>query len=140
MSPRRSLRAFALVCVAALVAVGCGGGGGDSADPTTTSSTSTSTSTTTSTAAPVVQKAPLTGLPVTDPAVVTRPTMLVKINNADGKGCSQSARPQVGLDQADIVIEEEVEGGITRFMAAFQSVIPETVGPVRSARSSDIDL
>ena len=66
--------------------------------------------------------------------------MLVKINNADGKGCSQSARPQVGLDQADIVIEEEVEGGITRFMAAFQSVIPETVGPVRSARSSDIDL
>jgi hypothetical protein len=140
MSPRRSLRAFAFVCVAALVAVGCGGGGDDSADETTTTSSTTTTSTTTTTEAPVVQVAALTGLPITDPAVLARPTLLAKINNADGKGCSNQARPQVGLDQADIVIEEEVEGGITRFMAAFQSVVPETIGPIRSARSSDIDL
>jgi hypothetical protein len=138
MSPRRSLRAFAFVLAAALVATACGGGddGGD-AETTTTSTTTTSTTTT----VPVVQpKAPLTGLPVDDPAVLARPTMLVKINNADGDNCELRARPQVGLDQADIVIEELVEGGITRFMAAFQSVVPETVGPVRSARSSDIDL
>jgi Protein of unknown function (DUF3048) N-terminal domain/Protein of unknown function (DUF3048) C-terminal domain len=140
MSPRRSLRAFALVCVAALVAVGCGGGGDDDSDAAATTTSSTTTTSTTTTAAPVAPKAALTGLPVTDPAVLTRPTMLVKINNADGKSCDLRARPQVGLDQADIVIEEEVEGGITRFMAAFQSVVPETVGPVRSARSSDIDL
>jgi hypothetical protein len=140
MSPRRTLRAFALVCVAAVVAAGCGGGGGgDDAEPTTTAPATTSTSTTT-TAAPEPPKAPLTGQPVTDPAVLSRPTLLVKINNADGQKCDVRARPQVGLNQADIVYEEVVEGGITRFMAAFHSVIPETVGPVRSARSSDIDL
>jgi hypothetical protein len=77
---------------------------------------------------------------VTDAAVLTRPALLVKINNADGNSCETRARPQVGLDQADIVIEEEVEGGITRFVAVFHSTIPETVGPVRSARSSDVDL
>jgi hypothetical protein len=139
MSLRRTLRASALLCALALAAAACGGGGDDSADPTTTAPATTTTSTTTTVPA-VAPKAPLTGLPVTDPAVLARPTMLVKINNADGKGCENNARPQVGLDQADIVIEEEVEGGITRFMAAFQSVVPDTVGPVRSARSSDIDL
>jgi hypothetical protein len=134
----RYLRAFALVPALAIVAVGCGGGGNKTAAPDTTEATTTTSTTTTMPAVP--PKAPLTGLPVTDPAVLSRPTMLVKINNADGGDCSTRSRPQIGLDQADIVIEELVEGGITRFMAAFQSTIPETVGPVRSARSSDVDL
>jgi hypothetical protein len=138
MSPRGTLRAFAIVCAAALLATACGGDDDGDAE-TTTTSTSTTTSTT-STVPPVQPKAPLTGLPVTDPAVLARPTLLVKIDNADGNKCDLRPRPQVGLDQADIVIEELVEGGITRFMAAFQSTIPETIGPVRSARSSDIDL
>ncbi|HEX7096983.1 MAG TPA: DUF3048 domain-containing protein [Acidimicrobiales bacterium] len=137
MTARFSLRAFASLCALALVAVGCGGGGDDGED-TAPSTTTTSTTTTTKPAPPPT--APLTGLPVTDPAVLQRPAMLVKINNADGNDCRTRSRPQVGLDQADIVIEEVVEGGITRFVGIFHSSIPETVGPVRSARSSDIDL
>lgn len=74
---------------------------------------------------------PLTGLdaPSSD-AVLTR-IVSVKIEN------SPEARPQSGLDQADIVYETVTEGGITRFNALFQSHSPKTIGPVRSARWSD---
>lgn len=44
------------------------------------------------------------------------------------------ARPQSGIAQADIVYELLAEGNVTRFLALFQSEIPETIGPVRSAR------
>ncbi len=47
-------------------------------------------------------------------------------------------RPQTGLAQADVVFEEMVEGGLTRLLAVFQSQDPESVGPVRSARSTDL--
>src|SRR6202023_2878882 len=50
------------------------------------------------------------------------------------------ARPQIGLVQADVVVEEQVEGGVTRFAAIFQSQDVSRVGPVRSARSTDIAL
>ena len=137
-SRRLLLRASALLCGLALLAAGCGGGDdSEDTEPTTTSTTTTSTTTTEPPPPPV---APLTGAPVEDAAALNRPALLVKINNADGNKCDVRARPQVGLDQADIVIEEIVEGGITRFVAVFHSSIPETVGPVRSARSSDIDL
>jgi hypothetical protein len=49
------------------------------------------------------------------------------------------SRPQTGLGAADVVVEEEVEG-VTRLAAAFHSALPETVGNVRSARSSDVDI
>ncbi len=52
---------------------------------------------------------------------------------------SPEARPQAGVNQADIVYELRVEG-ITRYMEVFHSHTPERVGPVRSARSSDINL
>ena len=52
---------------------------------------------------------------------------------------SSDARPQIGLDKADIVIEERVEG-ITRLVAVFQSTSSAPVGPIRSARDTDIDL
>ena len=78
--------------------------------------------------------APLTGLP--DPKGVAngRQSLGVKIEN------TPDARPQTGLDQADIVYEEVVEGGITRFWAFFNSTAPETVGPVRSVRSMDPNI
>lgn len=77
---------------------------------------------------------PLTGLPIEgDPLLALRPALIVKIDN------SEQARPQVGLNAADIVYEERVEG-ITRFAAVFHSTSQEPVGPVRSARSSDIDI
>ncbi len=59
------------------------------------------------------------------------PAVVVKVSN------SLRARPQTGLHKADIVIEEQVEGGITRFLGIFQSQTA-VVGPVRSVRSTDI--
>lgn len=76
---------------------------------------------------------PLTGLPAADPAVAARPALVVKIDNAEG-----SARPQMGLNQADVVVEETVEGSVTRLAAIFHSTDIDPVGPVRSARSTDI--
>jgi len=78
--------------------------------------------------------APLLGLPSADPESLVRPTLAVKIGN------TEQARPQSGLVEADMVIEELVEGGLTRLIALFQSQVPEEVGPVRSARASDIPL
>jgi len=51
---------------------------------------------------------------------------------------TEKARPPVGLLQADVVFEEMVEGRLTRLMAVFHSQTPDDVGPVRSARSSDV--
>ncbi|HMQ01458.1 MAG TPA: DUF3048 domain-containing protein [Candidatus Doudnabacteria bacterium] len=47
---------------------------------------------------------------------------------------SPEARPQSGLSDAEVVYEMVSEGGITRFLAIFQSRQPESIGPVRSAR------
>lgn len=73
---------------------------------------------------------PLTGA---EPGGVdlTRPAVAVKIEN------SPQARPQSGLQEADIVFEEIVEGGITRFMAIYHCGDSERAGPVRSARFDD---
>lgn len=62
------------------------------------------------------------------------PVLVVKIDD------TSNAHPQVGLESADVVYIEQVEGGLTRLAAVFSSKIPTTVGPVRSARISDIDL
>jgi hypothetical protein len=51
-----------------------------------------------------------------------------------------SSSPQVGLSKADMVVEELVEGGLTRLAAFYYSEIPSDVGPVRSMRASDIDI
>ena len=50
------------------------------------------------------------------------------------------AHPQIGLEDADVVYIEQVEGGLTRLAAIFSTVIPSRIGPVRSARISDIDI
>jgi hypothetical protein len=71
---------------------------------------------------------PLTGLPGD---VVERPALAVKVENP------KEARPQAGLEQADVVWEEMVEGGESRFIAVYNSQIPESVGPVRSVRPMD---
>lgn len=60
--------------------------------------------------------------------------LAVKIDNV------RPARPQTGLDQADLVYVEQVEAGLTRIMAVFASRIPGEAGPVRSARESDLEL
>ncbi len=60
--------------------------------------------------------------------------LAVKVDNVT------AARPQNGLDRADIVYTEQVEAGLSRILAVFASDLPATVGPVRSARESDIEL
>lgn len=75
---------------------------------------------------------PLTGLDAPSEDAMESRVVSVKIEN------SAEARPQTGLDQADIVYETLTEGGITRFNALYHSRSPKVVGPVRSARISDI--
>jgi hypothetical protein len=53
---------------------------------------------------------------------------------------TNAAHPQIGLEEAEVVYIEQVEGGLTRLAAIFSTVIPQRVGPVRSARISDIDI
>ncbi len=60
--------------------------------------------------------------------------MVVKMDN------TPSSAPQRGLGAADLVVEELVEGGVTRLAAFYYSDIPGTVGPVRSMRASDIGI
>ncbi|MFF4359469.1 DUF3048 domain-containing protein [Streptomyces sp. NPDC001604] len=62
------------------------------------------------------------------------PVLAVKIDNAP------EARPQTGLGSADVVYAEQVEGGLSRLMAVYASTLPKVVGPVRSARESDLEL
>jgi Protein of unknown function (DUF3048) N-terminal domain/Protein of unknown function (DUF3048) C-terminal domain len=77
---------------------------------------------------------PLTGEPAPGGQVPQRPAVAVKIDNYP------TARPQSGLDKADVVFEEPVEGGITRFVAVFQCQSPSLVGPIRSARAVDAQI
>ncbi|MEZ5250331.1 MAG: DUF3048 domain-containing protein [Ilumatobacteraceae bacterium] len=137
----------------ASVLAACGGGDDDAA-PTTTEAPATTTTeapepTTSSTDAPTTTEGeapstteadpttgpimPLTGLPLTDEVLAARPAMVVKIDN------HPQARPQFGLNGADIVFEENVEN-LTRFAAVFQTNAPAKVGPVRSGRTQDVDL
>ncbi|MEU9449769.1 DUF3048 domain-containing protein [Streptomyces sp. NPDC048277] len=62
------------------------------------------------------------------------PVLAVKIDNV------AAARPQTGLDAADVVYAEQVEGGLSRLMAVYATRLPGVVGPVRSARESDLEL
>ena len=82
--------------------------------------------------APLVGVAALTGEPANE-IITNRSILAVKIDNY------RLARPQWGLDEADAIIEENVEG-VTRFIALFHTRLPDEVGPVRSARTGDIDL
>jgi Protein of unknown function (DUF3048) N-terminal domain/Protein of unknown function (DUF3048) C-terminal domain len=74
---------------------------------------------------------PFTGLPAPG-SLPHRPVMIVKVDN------TPDAAPQVGLSKADLVVEELVEGGLTRLAAFYYSKVPSTVGPTRSVRTSDI--
>lgn len=82
---------------------------------------------------PAPEVMPLTGLPITDAAASIRPAMVAKIDN------HPAARPQSGLNAADIVYEENVEQ-LTRFAAVYHSMAPKSVGPIRSGRTQDVAL
>jgi hypothetical protein len=118
----RSVGGRALLVLAMAVTLVASGCSSDSKKTAKTPETTTST-----TLPPVF---PLTGRPVTDPAAAARPAVTVKIDN------SAAARPQGGIDKADVVFEEYTEG-ITRFVVVFQSTEADSVGPVRSVRPAD---
>ena len=77
---------------------------------------------------------PLTGLKVDDPASLQRRPIMVRVGN------DPAARPQVGLNQADIVYEEITEWWITRFTAIYLTEDPEMIAPIRSARLINLQL
>ncbi|HEX9505212.1 MAG TPA: DUF3048 domain-containing protein, partial [Acidimicrobiia bacterium] len=105
--------------------------GGNDAKKASPAPTTTVAPTTTTVAIPT---APLTGLPDPGGASLTRPALEVKVEN------TEAARPQTGIDQADVVYEEVVEGNITRFVTIYNSTVPSVIGPVRSVRAEDPDI
>ena len=126
---RRASLTTALLLTASLALVGCGGGSDDSGDET-----------------PAAQQVaggdelastwPMTGLPVTgdEEAAQDHPVIVAKMDN------TEASAPQIGLGSADLVVEELVEGGLTRLAVFYYSDLPERVGPVRSMRASDIGI
>ena len=127
--------------VLAVVASSCGGGGASvavaspSGGPVATqAATPTVAPTPTPTPTPKPKFWPLTGLLATADVSVQRRPLNVRIPN------DPNARPQYGLNKADLVFELIVEGGVTRFSAIFHSKDADVVGPVRSYRFSDLQI
>ena len=125
LSPRRSrlpLRLSAAVCITAGLGLGLIGCSAPLPEPTASASLT-----------PRSGLAPLRGTPV-DADAAERPSLAVKIDN------HPAARPQIGLERADLVFEELVEGGFTRYAAIWHSDVPDAVGPVRSIRPMDPEI
>ncbi|HEX7166886.1 MAG TPA: DUF3048 domain-containing protein [Acidimicrobiales bacterium] len=121
-------RALAAALLPAVVLGACSGGGDDEKVPA--ASAGDAAEETTTTAVPVTVAAPLTGVQV-DPGAVNRSAVSIKVDN------SPQGRPQAGLDTADVIFEEKVEGGVTRFVAVYHSQDEDLVGPIRSLRTTD---
>lgn len=78
---------------------------------------------------------PLTGAPLDGAdGIPNRPALAVKMPN------NQKALPQTGLNEADIVFEEIINDGLTRFISVFHSQGSDPVGPIRSGRAQDVDI
>lgn len=119
----------ALAVAASLVLAGCGGGEDTNDDESPASQQVAG-------AEEVAADWPLTGLPVTgdDEVEQEHPVLVTKMDN------TAASSPQIGLGSADLVVEELVEGGLTRLAVFHYSELPELVGPVRSMRASDIGI
>ncbi|MBF4160066.1 DUF3048 domain-containing protein [Nocardioides acrostichi] len=132
--PHRARAAGALVLVGALTLAGCSRG---DESPAASGAASPAPSQSVTSAPKVKQQTwPLTGLRVAkqQSAAQHHPVMVLKMDN------TSSSAPQKGLGSADMVVEELVEGGLTRLAAFYYSKIPGVVGPVRSMRASDIGI
>jgi hypothetical protein len=131
-SPRPSRRAGARALAAAGLVVLLGACSGGTPAPTEPPVTLPPVIAPAKVAAPAPVVPPrwvLTGVATTEP--VDRPALAIKIENP------KEVRPQTGLDQADVVWEQVVEGGVTRFVAVYHSIVPAEVGPIRSVRPMD---
>jgi hypothetical protein len=122
---RRVALALSALTATGLLLTACGGSSSSSPEAGPSESSS---------APPAPQFWPLTGEQVPDgktPAL-DHPVLVAKMDN------TVSSQPQIGLSKADMVVEELVEGGLTRLAAFYYSDIPSNVGPIRSMRASDI--
>ena len=121
-SPRRRRQVGALLAAGALALSACDGGQSvlDPSDPQDTSEGAT-----------LSRTSPLTGEVMR--RVPPHPILAVKVDNS-------GSNRQVGLGKADMVVEELVEGGITRLATFYYSSVPSDVGPVRSMRATDIGI
>ena len=158
-STRRRNRRLAILASGLVVtAAACSGTRAESPPTTDASTTAAPTSAVSTTAAATTTRAPTTtAKPTTtterrrveeEPARMpltgallkfgqrppNRPALVAKIDNVG------AARPQTGLNQADVVFEEIVEARLTRFAAVFHSQGANPVGPIRSGRTQDVDL
>ncbi|SRR6266567_1445628 len=116
--------------VGVVVAAGKGGRGplaSGSGGPSTTPGSSPSQS-------PPPSVCPLTDLPPQGDRVPNQPALAVKVENLP------SVRPQTGLSHADIIYEEPVEAGITRFIVVYQCTGSDRIEPIRSGRLTDPDI
>lgn len=111
-----------VLLTAALVVTACSSDKKEKADPEASKGASEK----------LVQVSPLTGQVMKSRP--DNPVFVVKIENTEG------GAPQHGLNRADMVVEELVEGGLTRLAAFYYSVLPTKVGHVRSMRASDIGI
>ena len=116
------LRFLAPAFAAALILGACSDDGSPS-DPSATKGDSEK----------LVEISPLTGQPMPD-GRPDNPVFVVKVEN------TSSGEPQYSLDKADLVVEELVEGGLTRLAAMYYSNLPTKVGHVRSLRTTDIGI
>ena len=145
MTPKLARNATVVLLACAVIAGACGGGGaavasGSPSPLAVATATATATPTPVPTAPPTPTPTPkpkiwpLTGLPAAADAQLGRRPLNVRLPN------DPNARPQYGLNKADLVFEMIVEGGVTRFSAIFHSKDADTVGPVRSYRFSDLHI
>lgn len=121
---------------ASMVLAACGG----SSEPAAPTESPTETTSPSASVSPSVTPSPGPGIPAGASPLSGRaggadePLLAVKIDN------TRAAQPHAGLSAADVVFVEEVEWGLTRLIAVFSTEMPDVVGPVRSARVSDIDI
>jgi hypothetical protein len=120
-----------VVLLPSLLLVSACAGAGEAPTPAASPTSTTWDSTYESPADTAV--APLRGTSVAAGSL-QNPALSVKIDN------HEAARPQLALERADIVFEELVEGGLTRYVAVWHSDVPDLVGPVRSIRPMDPDI
>lgn len=132
------MRLTVTLAVGALLLVGCGGG--DAAPASSSPTPSPSETSASPSASPSALPTPSDGIPPGAspfsglPGGEGKPVLAIKIDN------TRPAQPHSGLQAADLVYVTEVEWDLTRFIAIFNSQIPDVIGPVRSARISDMDI
>ena len=131
-----TLLALRLACAVALVGslAACGKSSAGHGSSAPVSSASTATTATSAAPKPKPKPKPAAVNPLTGGKPITGRVIAVKIDDTD------NGRPPVGLDHADVVYIEQVEGGLTRLLAVFYTHTPPTIGPVRSVRSNDPEI